>query len=373
MKKFNLLSLFFLLVSMQRASSFSWLKDYKASNAYVKKDYNRVREILEKEQIDNPNDAHLNYNLGTVYYKLNQLEKAKFSFDRAVNNCSSKKNQLKEISLFNLGNSLYKNCLQILPPDWEKNDLEQQLLDAAIKEVQGAVERYKNVLTLNKDNNKAKVNLKKAEELLKKLQDKKQKQQQQNEHQDKQKDQQQDKQKQDQQQQQNKDQQSQQDKQQSQQDKSQKNQDQQGQGKQDQKESAEKDDKNQKDQQQNKEGEKNSQQGEDKRNDRTNDKLKDQETRNKEEGISQESTHEKDSQKKEQQTAQPEENGTEEGQDKQEGATFAQNGQEENQKEKGLRGILDALQSDESKMQKAFIMQKSKGQDKRLDSKQKPW
>ena len=46
---------------------------------------------------------------------------------------------------------------------------------------------------------------------------------------------------------------------------------------------------------------------------------------------------------------------------------------EESMKERGMKVILDSLQSDESKLQKKLILQKSKGDSQLLDSNQRRW
>jgi hypothetical protein len=343
--------IFLLLLLPKNVCAISWFTNYRLGKAYQQKDYKKVRDILEKEQVDNPNDAQLNYNLGAVYYKLNQIERAKNSFDRCVKNCSADQKALKEISHFNLGNCLYKICLEFLPKAWEKMEtIEDQKLNPAISQVQGAVENFNNVLTLNDKNKKAKVNQKKAQELLEKLLKKRKPQQNQQQQQDKQN----------------------QDQQEKHQSKDQKSQDGSEQ-KQDQKDLAEKDDKNKKNQQQQQKGQDGAQESADKGNDGADNKFQDKQEAQKDKGVSQESTHDQDSQKNEQQTAQSEENGTKEEQEKQAQAAFGQEGKEDGLKERGFRVILDDLQSDESKMQKMVIKQKSKGQETRLDSKQKPW
>ena len=54
-------------------------------------------------------------------------------------------------------------------------------------------------------------------------------------------------------------------------------------------------------------------------------------------------------------------------------AQMQESKQGKDMKEKGMRVILDNLQSDELKRQKALILQKSKGSDKYLSGNQKPW
>jgi len=118
----------------------SFLTDYKASKSYQNKDYKKTKQILEQEQVEYPDDALLNYNLGNVYYKLGKFEPAKTNFGRAVSNCKNEQKALKEQAYFNWGNSFYKNCLDFLGPDWEKNKIEDEKLDFAISEVKGSMQ-----------------------------------------------------------------------------------------------------------------------------------------------------------------------------------------------------------------------------------------
>lgn len=173
--KINLL--FFLLLNFLFKQNYavSFWANHKAYKAYEQKNYDKAREILEKEQVDNPNNPELNYNLGDIYYKLNNFDIAKSNFQRAIQNCSANQKELQEFSYFNLGNSFYKNCLKTLGPDWQKKDFKEQdnkILDLAINETKQATDNYKKALELNNKNEKVKVNLKESEKLLKELEEK---------------------------------------------------------------------------------------------------------------------------------------------------------------------------------------------------------
>ena len=152
----------------------TWFPHKKANAAYHTGDFATAREILEKEQVEKPNDPLINYNLGTIYYKQKEYQFAKESFQRAATHAFSNNKSLLEKSYFNLGNSFYKNTLEMLPEGWEKDDknLPEETKNKAIAEVQEAIEKYKNALNLNKDNKRTQTNKKKAEELLSKLQKK---------------------------------------------------------------------------------------------------------------------------------------------------------------------------------------------------------
>ena len=80
----NIFMLLLLLIFVTKIKAISLLSDYKANKAYQKKDFEKALQVLQKEQVDNPKDAGLNYNLGTVYYNLNNLNQAKISFQRSI-------------------------------------------------------------------------------------------------------------------------------------------------------------------------------------------------------------------------------------------------------------------------------------------------
>ncbi len=331
---------------------------YKARKAYQRKDYNCVKNILEKEQVNSPKDPELNYNLGTAYYKLREYEKAKSNFERATQNCSDDQKKLKEISYFNWGNSFYKNCLRVLGDDWEKKDVDEKKMEAAINEVERSIEKYRNVLVLNKKSEKAKINKKKTEELLKKLKQKQQQQQQQKQDQEKQEQE---------EKQQDKDQQQKDDEQKSQEQKKDK------QDSMDQ-DSTEKDGKDKDSQEKEQKRNDGAQNGKENEQDGKDDKLDDEKRDKEEQSVDKKDEHDKDFQKEEQEkTGQPADESKKEKQEKQEIGVADQKDIEKELKEKGMRVILDNLQSDESKLQKKLIMQKSKGEQQRMSSKQKPW
>jgi hypothetical protein len=341
MKKFLHIFIALLLFFPENSFGFSWFTDYKLNKAYKNNDYKKVKEILEKEQVDSPNDAKLNYNLGAVCYKLNQLGSAKDSFSRCVKNCSAEQKELKEFAHFNLGNCLYEICLKLLPQDWEKMEtIEDQKLNPAISYAQAAVENFNKVLALNEKNKRAKVNQKKAQDLLEKLLKKRKPQKNQQDQKD------------------NKQQQEQQQQQQSQGN---------------QKDSAKKDDKDKKDQQQQQQGHDGSQGSTDKADNRANNEFGDKQEAQKDKDVSQKSTHDQNSQKNEQQTARSQENGTKEEQEMQTQKDFGQEGRGDELKERGCRVILDDLQKDESKIQKMVIKLNTKEHKKNLEGNQKPW
>ena len=176
MLRLNVFLFFIFFYNITQASIYS---DYKVRKAFSKNEFKEAVQILEKEQVETPHEPILNYNLGTAYYKLNNFYKAKSNLKRSIDNCSiisDKKLQsnIKEKAYFNWGNSLYKSGLKLLGKDWEKEKVDNKTLDLAITEIKSSIEKYRNVLVLNKDNKWAISNKKNAEDLLKKLEEKKQ-------------------------------------------------------------------------------------------------------------------------------------------------------------------------------------------------------
>ena len=109
----NLVLAFLLISSIQacQASIFdlnlwqadSKLKEDKYSDA--------VKEYL-KIQAKDPGNSRLNYNLGIGLYRLGAFDNAAFNFEQAALKTGS--SVLKERSLYNLGNALFKK------EDWIK-------------------------------------------------------------------------------------------------------------------------------------------------------------------------------------------------------------------------------------------------------------
>ena len=169
---------------------FSFLPDwlcpaYNARNAYKQNDFSHAQKLLEKEQVERPNDPELNYNLGATYYKQGKYDLAKENFRRAATHSFSNDKVLLEKSRFNLGNCFYKNTETMLPENWEQQEiLDDAMLQRATCEVKQAIDQYKQTLDANSANKRAQTNKTAAEELYEKLM-KKQRQQQQQQKQDK--------------------------------------------------------------------------------------------------------------------------------------------------------------------------------------------
>ena len=132
--------------------------------------------MLEREQVEKPNNPLVNYNLGATYYKQGKYDRAKKNFTRAATHAFGQDKQLLEKSRFNLGNCFYKKTLEVLPENWEKQQIDPTIRKQAVHEVQQAIEQYKNTLALNTTSERATTNKKAAEELLAKLTNQQQKQ-----------------------------------------------------------------------------------------------------------------------------------------------------------------------------------------------------
>jgi Ca-activated chloride channel family protein len=330
-------------------SSYSYFVDKKAKNAWDKKDYEQVLKILNKAQVNHPSDPRLNYNIANAYYKLGKFKDAQLNYERSVQNCIDSDISLKERSYSNWGNACYKNALRVLPDDWEKQEstIDNKTIDFAIQETKNSIAKFKNSLVLNKENKRAKNNLKKAEELLKKLENKK-KEQQKNQDQE------------------NKDQQ--------QQKKEQKQEKQDKQSK-DKKSSDGKDEQQGRDKQQdqNKEGsEKREQEKGQGKDDKFDDKKTKQDTQDQKKDSHDQPSDQSD---KTREQVQPESQDID-GKEKKQDFTQPQSAQgteqevgERNHQKRRMGAILDNLQADESKMQKILIKQKSKGKETPLSGK----
>jgi Ca-activated chloride channel family protein len=315
MKKL-LFSLILIFISDAHAGLFS---------NYSKKTPEEVIQSLAIEQIDNPDDPYLNYNLGVALYQTQKYDAAKNNFERATNN--AKNPILKDRCFFNLANSCYKNAISKLPASWEKPDtkIDPKELDIAINDTKSAIKNYENILEKDKDNKPAKTNLNKAKELLEKLLKKQQEQKQDN------KDNKQDeKNKQDQKQDQNKD------------------------NKQEEKNKQDQKQDQSKDKQENKQDKQEQQQSQE--------NQKQQDSQSKEKTEQQKQSQDQQENKQEQQQVQQAQ--VQQASDKQ--------AKQEKPEEKSMRMMLENLQSDEDSLQKAIIQRQTKDQ-KPLESGQKPW
>lgn len=322
---------------------------------------------LTVDQINNPTDPYINYNLGVALYQSDKFDAAKNNFQRCLIHAKNK--NLKERCYFNLGNSFYKNGLSGFPLNWQNKDtdVDQAKIGQAIQEVKEAIKNYERVLELNKENTHAKTNLEKAKDMLKKLQEKmKQQQQNQQDKKDKQdqnkdenKDQNQDSQNQD---SQNKDQQQKQDSrnQDSSSDRKESNsqQNQQQQPAQDKKDSSGQsgNDGENRDQEKSDQEKNNNEKQQDLKHDQAQSgQQKDQQQNNQGYGNQQEQQNQE--------------------QEKQASAAAAQSGddKQDSAKQKSIRAMLDNLQNYESNLQKARVVQKAQDNNEPLKSNQKPW
>jgi len=148
-----------------------------------KKPVDAIRD-LEDQLVHNPKDPCINYNLGVALYKSNRFDEAKSNFQRAALHATN--SAFKEQSYFNLGNCLYKNALSIMPENWESSDqdVDIKILEQAAVLASNAIKEYDSALAINEKNEKAISNRKEATKLLSKILEKK-KQEQQKEEEDK--------------------------------------------------------------------------------------------------------------------------------------------------------------------------------------------
>jgi len=139
-------------------------------DSYQQGDFQAAEKELLLQQVQEPFDPVVNYNLGNVQYKRGTFADARESFKKSYEHAEG---DLKEHAAFNLGNSFYKNTLSMLGEGWEDKQIEDATLDASIAEVKQSIEAYQNALTLDQDDEHAATNKEHAEELLKKLEKKK--------------------------------------------------------------------------------------------------------------------------------------------------------------------------------------------------------
>lgn len=151
---------------------------------YGKKELQDAITDLQNQQVNHPNDPKINYNLAVALYKASDYAGARENFKRALS-FGKDTLALRERCYFNLGNTDYQQTLQMLGYGWESKKVEPQVLGEATKTITEAIENYKNVLVLNKQDEKAEKNKAVAEELLKKLKKKQAEQQKKDQNKDK--------------------------------------------------------------------------------------------------------------------------------------------------------------------------------------------
>lgn len=102
MRRFVLITLL-LLLSGWSPPSF-WQKE-KAGKLYTKKEYSDALNTYQKLQVDNPDKADINYNIGNTLYRLEKYDEAESAFKKALQ--SKNKDVLKKTN-YNIGNALYR-------------------------------------------------------------------------------------------------------------------------------------------------------------------------------------------------------------------------------------------------------------------------
>ncbi len=144
--------------------AWSWFKKQPKTAQQLQAD-------LEKQQINDPTNPYVNYNLGVAAYKNGEYAAAEKNFALAIAHAIDP--QLKEHSYFNAGNALYKAALAALGAKWKTSKVEDAVLDSAIDLVSQAITRYESVLVLKADHERAVANKTICEELLRELHEKK--------------------------------------------------------------------------------------------------------------------------------------------------------------------------------------------------------
>ncbi|MCB9492919.1 MAG: hypothetical protein H6679_01440 [Epsilonproteobacteria bacterium] len=424
------IALLLVLATTQNVHCFDWSWLNPFGKRYEKQSAQDAISQLQKEQVNKPLDPNINYNLGVASYKAGKYADAIANFGRSLQHSNNE--ALKIQSLFNLGNSHYKNALSALPKKWEdaKTNVDLKILDQAIESAKSSIARYDELLDLDlEDDEMTHTNKKAAETLLKKLEEKKQQQQQKNDQKQNNKDQKnqdndQNDQDQDDNDQQNQDQDNQQDSQDNESDneqndqkqnkknkqdkKSKKNKqdrnndrnqdDQQGSG-QDEQDNSNRDEQDRQDQQSGNEPEADEQEskdsGHDKQDDQgeqESDQSKDKQSRGDNNPTDQQERnnggqdefcdqkHDKPQSLDEDQTTAPNSHSKEKEQEKQgesgsDQGLFAAQAQHdaEGEKSKEAHGVLDYLQADESKLQKQVMQYHTQGRQNNLRMGQKPW
>ncbi|MGM0418515.1 MAG: vWA domain-containing protein [Thermodesulfobacteriota bacterium] len=92
----------------------------KGQNLYKNKDYNKAFEVWTKDQINNPDNLKLYYNIGNAAYKKKDLDTAQKNYEKVIESEKTTKN-MKYNSVYNLGNVyLLKNKPEKAIENYEK-------------------------------------------------------------------------------------------------------------------------------------------------------------------------------------------------------------------------------------------------------------
>ncbi|MBS1988637.1 hypothetical protein JST56_06655 [Candidatus Dependentiae bacterium] len=166
-----------LVISNKSVQAFSWSSFFTSDKP--KQPVNPIKK-LEDQLVHDPKNPYINYSLGVALYKNKQFDEAKNNFERAVLYATNL--GFKEQAHFNLATCLYKNALSIMPENWEspEQEVDVKILDQAASLVSNAIKEYNSTLEINEKNEKAITNKKEAEKLLRKILKKKKQQEQEN-------------------------------------------------------------------------------------------------------------------------------------------------------------------------------------------------
>jgi tetratricopeptide (TPR) repeat protein len=157
----------------------------EGNRAYREEQYEESLKKYREAQMENPDSGSILYNVGNVYYRQGNFDKAAAEYGLALQKDPP---DIRTDSLFNRGNALFRAG---------EADRRAAALDSARENYMAAIGSYRQALLLNPDDQESKFNLELAQRRLKEL-EKKQKEQEKQKDQEQDRDQQQSKQEQDQ-------------------------------------------------------------------------------------------------------------------------------------------------------------------------------
>lgn len=149
---------------------------YQAYNDYTAGNYACAQQKLESLQVDDPDNPYLSYNAGLAYYKQGAYEDAITSFKRVIHDTTAN-SSIKEQAQFNLGNSLYRQAVDLAKSHSSSDDKETDKIDQALKVAQSSLEEFESLLTKNENHQAAQKNKVCAQELCKTIEEAKQEKQ----------------------------------------------------------------------------------------------------------------------------------------------------------------------------------------------------
>jgi tetratricopeptide (TPR) repeat protein len=130
------------------------------NSAFDAGNYETALTEYEKASVNDPESAYIYFNRGTVFFKTEEYEKAKESFEQAA--LKSEDLQLESLSYFNLGNTALKSAERKI----------QDNLEEAVAGFEDSINMYRRSLELDPQFDDAAHNLEVARIILKDLLDK---------------------------------------------------------------------------------------------------------------------------------------------------------------------------------------------------------